>query len=143
MLPLATPYTPPFAQNIFSCRATCGGAIRAVPRGRQGRITGRQLSVLIFPIVLNPTDVLSRRFEGTRRRYTRGMPVISIFFGIVIRMYFREHEPKHFHAEHQAQEGKFDFDGNQLVGNITSRNALELIRQWGPTQSGCPGGELV
>ena len=58
------------------------------------------------------------------------MPVISVFFGIVIRMYFREHEPKHFHAEHQAQEGKFDFDGNQIVGNITSRNALGLIQQW-------------
>jgi hypothetical protein len=59
-----------------------------------------------------------------------GMPVISIFFGIVIRMHFREHEPKHFDAEHQALEGKFDFDGDQIVGNITSRNALDLIRQW-------------
>lgn len=58
------------------------------------------------------------------------MPVISTFFGIVIRMHFREHEPKHFHAEHQALDGKFDFDGNQTVGNITSKNALELIRQW-------------
>jgi len=26
--------------------------------------------------------------------------------------------------------GKFDFDGVQVVGNITSRNALQLIRQW-------------
>jgi len=60
----------------------------------------------------------------------RDMPVISIFFGIVIRMHFREHEPKHFHAEHQSRDGKFDFDGNQTVGNITSANALELIRQW-------------
>jgi hypothetical protein len=58
------------------------------------------------------------------------VPVISVFFGIVIRMYYKEHEPPHFHAEHQALEGKFDFDGNQVVGNITSRNALELIRQW-------------
>jgi hypothetical protein len=58
------------------------------------------------------------------------MPVIAIFFGIVVRMHYREHEPKHFHAEHQAREGKFDFDGNQTVGNITSKNALELIRQW-------------
>jgi Domain of unknown function (DUF4160) len=58
------------------------------------------------------------------------MPVIAIFFGIVIRMYYREHEPAHFHAEHQAQAGKFDFDGNQIVGNIVSANALALIRQW-------------
>ncbi len=58
------------------------------------------------------------------------MPVVATFFGIVIRMYYREHEPRHFHAEYQAQYGKFDFDGVQLVGNITSRNALQLIRRW-------------
>jgi hypothetical protein len=62
------------------------------------------------------------------------VPIISIFFGIVVRMYFREHEPKHFHAEHQSQEGKFDFDGNQLVGNISSRNALGLIDRIPPLE---------
>jgi len=30
----------------------------------------------------------------------------------------------------EALEGKFDFDDNELVGNITSRNALDLIQQW-------------
>lgn len=56
------------------------------------------------------------------------MPVVATFFGTVIRMHYREHEPQHFHAEHQAREGKFDFEGNQTVGNVTSRNALDLIR---------------
>jgi hypothetical protein len=58
------------------------------------------------------------------------MPIVSTFFGIVIRMYYREHEPRHFHAEFQAQSGKFTFDGIQFVGSITSRNALDLIRKW-------------
>ena len=58
------------------------------------------------------------------------MPVISAFFGILIRMYYKEHEPRHFHAEHQGQYGKFDFDGRQSVGNIRSRTALRLIREW-------------
>ena len=58
------------------------------------------------------------------------MPVVAIFFGIIIWMYYKEHEPKHFHAEHQSQQGKFDFDGRMIVGNITSTNALKLIRQW-------------
>jgi hypothetical protein len=71
------------------------------------------------------------------------MPVVSIFFGIVIRMHFREHEPKHFHAEHQAREGKFDFDGNQTVGNVTSKNAPELIRQWAVLEPRGPEVELV
>ena len=58
------------------------------------------------------------------------MPIVATFFGIVIRMYYREHEPRHFHAEFQAQAGKFDFDGVQIAGNITSRNALKLIQKW-------------
>jgi hypothetical protein len=58
------------------------------------------------------------------------MPIISTFFGIVIRMFYKEHEPGHFHAEHQGQQGKFDFDGNTIVGNIRSRTALRLIREW-------------
>ena len=78
---------------------------------------------------LNAQVPLGADWSGSDAGILANMPVVSFFFGIVIRMYFREHEPKHFHAEHQAQEGKFDFDGNQLVGNITSRNALGLIRQ--------------
>ncbi|HEY3053661.1 MAG TPA: DUF4160 domain-containing protein [Thermoanaerobaculia bacterium] len=31
------------------------------------------------------------------------MPIISAFFGIIIRMYFDDHEPEHFHAEHEGQ----------------------------------------
>lgn len=58
------------------------------------------------------------------------MPVISAFFGILIRMFFKEHEPAHFHAEYQGQLGKFDLDGKMIAGNIRSRTALRLIREW-------------
>ena len=65
-----------------------------------------------------------------RRRYTAAVPIISIFFGIVVRMYYKEHEPAHFHAEHQGQDGKFDFSGKMIAGNIQSKTALRLIREW-------------
>lgn len=58
------------------------------------------------------------------------MPAISIFFGIIIKMFYNEHEPVHFHAEHQGQRGKFDLTGRMVVGNIASKTALRLIRQW-------------
>lgn len=45
-------------------------------------------------------------------------------------MFYREHEPPHFHADHQGQEAKFDFDGKLMVGEIRSRTALRLIRDW-------------
>ena len=50
-------------------------------------------------------------------------PSISVFFGIIIRMYYKEHEPGHFHAEHQGQQGKFNFSGEMTIGNIQSQTA--------------------
>lgn len=58
------------------------------------------------------------------------MPIISVFFGIVIRMFYKEHEPPHFHAEYQAQQAKFDFNGEMIAGQIRSGTALRLIREW-------------
>src|SRR5207245_10568712 len=58
------------------------------------------------------------------------MPIISAFFGIVIRMFYQEHEPPHFHAEYQGQQSKFDLAGKLLIGSIRSRTALRLIEQW-------------
>jgi hypothetical protein len=58
------------------------------------------------------------------------MPIISAFFGIVIRMYYHDHEPAHFHAEHQGQHAKFGFDGALLVGDIGSGTARRLIHEW-------------
>lgn len=51
------------------------------------------------------------------------MPIISIFFGIVIRMFYNDHDPPHFHAEYQGQRGKFDLDGEIVVGDVHSRTA--------------------
>lgn len=58
------------------------------------------------------------------------MPTISVFFGIIVRMFYNDHEPPHFHAEHQGLQGKFDFGGQMLVGAIESRTALRLIKEW-------------
>ena len=45
------------------------------------------------------------------------MPVISFFFGVVIRMFYREHGVPHFHAEYQGQQATFTFDG-PFIGTI-------------------------
>ena len=58
------------------------------------------------------------------------MPYVSYFFGIVIRMFYNDHNPPHFHAEYQGQKGKFDLDGNLVEGNIRSRTAKSLIKKW-------------
>lgn len=58
------------------------------------------------------------------------MPIISMFFGIIIRMYYDEHAPPHFHAEYQGAKAVFDFKGNIVKGDLGSRTATKLVREW-------------
>jgi hypothetical protein len=58
------------------------------------------------------------------------MPQISRFFGIIISMFYDEHNPPHFHAaygEFKAEIGINDL--NVLVGKLPSR-ALGLVIEW-------------
>ena len=60
------------------------------------------------------------------------MPVISSFFGISIRINFKEseHNPPHFHAQYGDKEGIFDIrSGKQIEGNFKG-NALRLVNEW-------------
>jgi hypothetical protein len=58
------------------------------------------------------------------------MPIISAFFGIIIRMYYDDHNPPHIHAEYQGNKALLDFRGNILKGDLQSRTALKLVRDW-------------
>src|SRR5439155_23689359 len=58
------------------------------------------------------------------------MPIISTFFGIIIRMYFGDHNPPHFHVEFQGEKATFTFDGRLHSGNISSGTARKLVRDW-------------
>jgi len=58
------------------------------------------------------------------------MPQISRFFGIIISMYYDEHNPPHFHAiygEYTAEIGINDL--NVIIGKLPSR-ALGLVIEW-------------
>lgn len=56
------------------------------------------------------------------------MPVISVFFGIVVRMFYREHGVPHFHAEYQGQQATF-------TEWAVARQA-ELDANWGRLKAG-------
>ncbi len=58
------------------------------------------------------------------------MPIVSAFFGIVIRIYYDDHNPPHLHAEYQGRKALLDFGGNILKGDLRSRTALRLVRDW-------------
>ena len=62
------------------------------------------------------------------------MPVLSRFYGIVIRMYFlqNEHNPPHIHAIYNEDAAAIDFmTGEVLDGNLPPK-VLLLVREWIP-----------
>lgn len=58
------------------------------------------------------------------------MPEISRFLGIVIAMYYADHNPPHFHAKYGDYEALIDIEtGGLLQGGLPSR-ALLLVSEW-------------
>ena len=57
------------------------------------------------------------------------MPVISRFLGIVIMMYWNDHNPPHFHAKYGEFEVLLSLDGKVLDGKLPNR-ALSLTLEW-------------
>lgn len=61
------------------------------------------------------------------------MPSISMFYGIVIYMYFkdnRQHKKPHIHARYQGDEAVFTIpDGDLLEGNIPN-SKIRLVQAW-------------
>lgn len=57
------------------------------------------------------------------------MPTLSMFFGIIIRMFVDDHNPPHFHASYQGFNAAFDLDGNLLEGDLPSKQ-MKLVAAW-------------
>jgi hypothetical protein len=58
------------------------------------------------------------------------MPELSRFYGIVIRMYFGDHDPPHFHAYYSGAKAVFEIQSLELIeGSIPSR-AARLVQEW-------------
>lgn len=58
------------------------------------------------------------------------MPQISRFFGIIISMYFNDHNPPHFHAQYGDDECLIEIASLTVIeGKIPSR-ALGMVIEW-------------
>lgn len=58
------------------------------------------------------------------------MPIVSIFFGIVIRMYFDDHPPPHFHASYQGLEAFVSIETGEIIAGRLPKSAARIVRQW-------------
>ena len=57
------------------------------------------------------------------------MPTISMFYGVIIRMYFTDHNPPHIHAFYGEHKAKFTFEGEIMEGKFPSKET-KLIQAW-------------
>jgi hypothetical protein len=58
------------------------------------------------------------------------MPTISAFYGIVIKMFFNDHAPPHFHAEYAEFKATVDIGSLQVLEGQLPRRALDLVLDW-------------
>lgn len=58
------------------------------------------------------------------------MPEISRFFGIVIRMFYSDHAPPHFHAIYAGHEAMVAIDTLDVIEGGLPRRPLALVLEW-------------
>ena len=58
------------------------------------------------------------------------MPTISMFYGIMIQMFWNDHAPPHFHALYAEHEALVDIQTFEVIEGALPRRALALVLEW-------------
>lgn len=58
------------------------------------------------------------------------MPVISSFYGILIKMYFGDHLPPHFHADYGEYAAQIRINDFGIEAGYLPPRALALVIEW-------------
>ncbi len=58
------------------------------------------------------------------------MPQISTFLGIIIRMFYRDHNPPHFHASYAEHNCLIDIQRLDVLSGSLPPRVLGLVIEW-------------
>jgi hypothetical protein len=58
------------------------------------------------------------------------MPTISVFYGLMIQMFFKDHAPPHFHVKYGDYKAVIDINTFELISGKLPRRALSLVLDW-------------
>ncbi len=58
------------------------------------------------------------------------MPEISRFLGIIVTMYFNEHNPPHFHARYGEHKAEIAIETLSLIAGRLPPRVLGLVMEW-------------
>jgi hypothetical protein len=73
-----------------------------------------------FPHKIKP--VLAKRYHS--------MPILSVFFGIIVRMWHDDHPPPHIHVEYQGFEALVNIMTGEVSRGDLPTKARSLVREW-------------
>lgn len=59
------------------------------------------------------------------------MPEIARFYGIVIKLFFADHPPPHFHAIYGEYVGMFSIETLEMLEGDLPPRAQRLVAEWG------------
>ncbi len=61
------------------------------------------------------------------------MAIISMFYGVIISMYFfdnKQHNRPHIHVKYQEQEAIFSIPDGDLIDGMLKPNKTKLVQAW-------------
>ncbi|MBF0477154.1 MAG: DUF4160 domain-containing protein [Deltaproteobacteria bacterium] len=58
------------------------------------------------------------------------MPVIARFYGIIIKMYFKEHGVPHFHVLYGEFNGVFAISSLEMIEGDLPQRAMNMVMEW-------------
>jgi hypothetical protein len=58
------------------------------------------------------------------------MPEVSRFYGIIIRFYYRDHPPEHFHAIYGEHEALIEIVSGNIYRGSLPGTAYDLVNKW-------------
>ena len=61
------------------------------------------------------------------------MPTISSFYGILVRMFFNDHDPPHIHARYGEFEATIEIESLRVLKGELPGRALNLVSEWAAT----------
>jgi len=73
---------------------------------------------------------LSRVFGNLEVGQSQSMPEISQFYGIIVAMFFDDHNPPPFHARYGGEKVAIEVDSLRIMEGHISPRALRLVIEW-------------
>lgn len=64
------------------------------------------------------------------------MPIVSLFYGVAVRMYADDAPPPHFHASYHGFEALVAIETGEVVAGSLPRRAAAMVRHWARAHRG-------